>query len=109
MNVTLSPEHAKFVATYAALTGYTQEEFASLFLADYLKSLEDSPIDSCLQDTIGSLMFKDRVTAERIQAWLLERVSKDYPLNSIKTRLNSSTAQQLNSSTPIPTAVSMYA
>jgi hypothetical protein len=90
MNITLSPEHAAFIAKYAELTGYTQEEFANMFLADYLKTLEDTgPFDNSLQETIGSMMFKDQESAERVQGWLLERVRKDYPLNSIKTRINS--------------------
>jgi hypothetical protein len=91
MNITLTPEHAAFIAKYAALTGYTQEEFASLFLADYLKSLEDtsSVFDSSLPETIGAMYFRDRESAERVQAWLIERVSKKVHLNSIKTRISS--------------------
>jgi hypothetical protein len=82
MNVTLSPEHAAFVAEYAALTGYTPEEFANMFLADYLKSLEDSsPFDSSLPETIGAMYFKDRESAKRVQAWLIERLSEKVHIN----------------------------
>ena len=36
------------------------------------------------------MRFKDRESAERVQAWLLERVSKQgYHLNSIETRISS--------------------
>jgi hypothetical protein len=88
MNITLSPEHSAFIAKYAALTGYTPEEFASWLLADDLKQFEDpSPVDSSLQETIGSMYFKDKESAERVQAWLLERVGKHHPLNSIRTRI----------------------
>jgi hypothetical protein len=89
MNVTLTPENLVFIAKYAALTGYTQEEFTSLFLADYLKMFEDALDESFLQETIGAMYFKNRESAERVQAWLLERVSKNYHLNSIKTRISS--------------------
>src|ERR1700730_647447 len=86
MNITVSPEHAAFIAKCAALTGYTQEEFASLLLADYLQQSSD---ESFVQETIGSMYFKNRESAERVQAWLLERVSKEYHLNSIETRISS--------------------
>jgi hypothetical protein len=86
MNVTLSPEHAKFIAEYAALTGFTPEEFASWILADYLQQTSNAGF---VQDTIGAMYFKDKESAERVQSWLLERVSKKYHLNSIETRISS--------------------
>jgi hypothetical protein len=90
MNITLSPEHAAFIATYAALTGYTQEEFASWFLADYLKQfVEHFGDESFLQETIGAMYFKDKESAERVQAWLIARVSRTFHLNSIKTYIRS--------------------
>jgi hypothetical protein len=88
ITVELSPEHAKFIAEYAKLTGYTQEEFASFFMSEYLRMFEEGHDEgSFLQETIGAMYFKDRESAKRVQAWLLERVSKRYPLNSIKTRI----------------------
>lgn len=89
MNITLSPENAAFIAKYAALTGFTQEEFASLFFADYFKMFDNCGDDSFLQETIGSMYFKDRKSAERVQAWLIARVSRDVHLNSIKTYIRS--------------------
>jgi hypothetical protein len=86
ITVELSPDHAKFIAEYAALTGYTQEEFASWFLADYFKGFGNCT-DQDVSETIGSMYFKDRESANRVQAWLLERVSRRHPLNSIKTRI----------------------
>jgi hypothetical protein len=91
MNIKLSPEHAALIAKYAALTGYTQEEFASMFLADYFKQFDygdDCGDESFLQETIGAMYFKDRESAERVQAWLLERVSRNFHLNSIETRIS---------------------
>jgi len=88
MNISLSPKNTAFIAKYAALTGYTQEEFASMFLADYLGSIGDGPSDSGLQETIGSMYFKDKESAARVQAWLIKRVSKRHSLNSIETRIN---------------------
>jgi hypothetical protein len=84
MNVTLSREHAAFIAKYVALTGYTQEEFASWLLADYLRQSSDT---SFVEQTIGAMTFKDRKSAERVQAWLIEGVSKDVHLNRIIARL----------------------
>jgi hypothetical protein len=90
MNITLSPENAAFIAKYAALTGYTQEEFASLFFADYFKMFDNCGDDSFLQETIGSMYFKDRESAERVQAWLLQQVSeRGAHLNSIQTYIRS--------------------
>jgi hypothetical protein len=89
MNITLSPEHATFVTKYAALTGYSPEEFASLFLADYFKQFDCFGDEGFLQETIGGMKFKDRESAERVQAWLIARVSRDVPLNSIKTGIRS--------------------
>src|SRR6202030_555127 len=88
MNIKFSRKNLAFIAKYAALTGYTREEFASLFLADYFKMFENCD-DSFLQETIGAMYFKDRESAERVQAWLIERVSKHVHLNSIKTRIRS--------------------
>jgi hypothetical protein len=101
MNVTLSPEDARFIARYAKLTGYTQEEFASMCLADHLKMFENSD-GSFLRETIGALYFKDRKSAERVQAWLLERVSKRYHLNSIETRINSNPNGTFDVSMTVP-------
>jgi hypothetical protein len=89
MNITLTPENAAFIAKYAALTDYTQEEFASLFFADYLKQFDCFGDESFMQETVGGMKFKDRESAERVQAWLLARVSRDVHLNSIKTRIDS--------------------
>jgi hypothetical protein len=58
-------------------------------LADYLQQFEGRfSHDSSLNETIGSMYFKDKESAERVQAWLLERVSKRHHLNSIETRIN---------------------
>jgi hypothetical protein len=92
MNITLSPEHAAYITKYAALTGYTQEEFVSWLLADYLNQFkEDDPHDTFFRDTIGSMYFKDRESAERVQSWLLEElVRTDYArLEDIESRINS--------------------
>jgi hypothetical protein len=64
-----------------------------MFLADHLHQFEGSFChDSSLQEAMGSMYFKDRKSAERVQAWLLERVSKRHHLNSIET---GSTATQM--------------
>ena len=103
MNIILSPKHAAFIAKYAALTGYTQEGFASFFMSEYLQMFEKGHDDgSFLQETIGAMYFKDRESAERVQAWLLERVSKGYPLNSIKTRINTNPDGTFDVSMTIP-------
>jgi hypothetical protein len=75
ITVTLSPKHAKFITKYAALTGYTKEEFTSLFLADYFKQFDNFGDESFLRESIGAMKFKDRGSAERVQAWLIEWVS----------------------------------
>jgi hypothetical protein len=59
MNITLLPEHTAFVARYAALIGYTPEEFASMCLADYLQMFENTD-GSFLRETIGAMSFKDK-------------------------------------------------
>jgi hypothetical protein len=59
MDITLKRKNLAFIAKYAALTGYTPEEFASWCLADYLKMFENTD-GSFLQETIGSMYFKDR-------------------------------------------------
>jgi hypothetical protein len=93
ITVTLSPKHAKFIAKYAALTGYTKEEFTSLFLADYFKQFDNFGDESFLRESIGAMKFKDRGSAERVQAWLLEGVSnRGYHLNSIETRISNNAA-----------------
>jgi hypothetical protein len=92
MNIALSPENLAFITRYAALTGYTPEEFASWLLADYLNQVEeDDPYDTFVRDTIGSMYFKDRESAERVQSWLLEElVRTDYArLEDIETRIDS--------------------
>jgi len=88
VNITLTPENAAIVAKYAPLTGYTAEELVNWFLDDYFQSLEN-PSSGSAEDTIGSMYFKDKESAERVQAWLIERVSKNFHLNSIKTRISS--------------------
>ncbi len=89
MNITLTPENAAFIAKYAPLTGVTPEELANWLLADYLQQFDGRfSHPSSVEETIGSMYFKDRESAERVQAWLLERVSKRYRLNSIETRIS---------------------
>jgi hypothetical protein len=103
MNITLSPEHAAFIAKYAPLTGFTPEEFASWFLADYLQQFEGRfSHPSSVEETIGSMNFRDRESAERVQAWLLERVSKRYHINSIETRINSNADGTFDVSMTVP-------
>jgi hypothetical protein len=58
-------------------------------LADYFKQFDNFGDESFLQETIGAIKFKDRESAERVQAWLLEGVSKHHHLNSIKTSISS--------------------
>jgi hypothetical protein len=71
--VTLTDENAAIVAQYAELTGFTQEELTNRFLADYFAVFDDED-ESFINETIGSMYFKDRKSAERVQAWLeLER------------------------------------
>jgi hypothetical protein len=101
MNVTFSRKNLAFIAKYAALTGYTREEFASLFLADYFKMFENTD-GSFLQETIGSMYFKDRESAERVQAWLIERVSKYCYLNSIETTIDSNADGTFGVSMTVP-------
>jgi hypothetical protein len=102
MNTTLSLENAAFIEKYAALTGYTQEEFTSLLLADYFKQFDCFGDESFLQETIGTMKFKDRESAERVQAWLIARVSRDVHLNSIQTQINSNPAGTFEVSMTIP-------
>ena len=42
MNIAFSRKNLAFITKYAALTGYTPEEFDSLFLADYFKMFENT-------------------------------------------------------------------
>jgi hypothetical protein len=102
MNITLTPENLAFIAKYAALTGYTPEEFASMCLADHLKQFESFVDESFLQETIGAMYFKDRESAERVQAWLIERVSKKVHLNSIETRINKNADGTFDVSMTVP-------
>src|ERR1700741_4817894 len=59
MNVILSPEDARFITKYAKLTGYTEEEFATMCLADFLKMFENSD-GSFLREPPGRCISKDR-------------------------------------------------
>lgn len=103
MNITLSPENSAFIAKYAPLTGFTPEELANWFLADYLQQFEGRfSHPSSIEETIGSMYFKDRESAERVQAWLLERVSKRYHLNSIETEINSNPDGTFDVSMAVP-------
>ena len=101
MDITLKRKNLAFIAKYAALTGYTPEEFASWCLADYLKMFENTD-GSFLQETIGSVYFKDRESAERVQAWLIERVGKHCYLNSIETEINSNPDETFDVSMTVP-------
>lgn len=84
MTVTLSPKNARIIATYAPLTGYTQEELTNLLLADYLGAQISS---RGMEETIGCMSFKDKESAERVQAWLLKLVGRRYYINSIETEI----------------------
>jgi hypothetical protein len=86
MNIELTHKNASNVDKYTALTGFTREELTNWFLADYFKMFDDQ---SSVTETIGSMLFKDKVSAERVQAWLIERVSKKHDLNCIQTAINS--------------------
>jgi hypothetical protein len=87
--VTLTPENAAIVAQYGELTGFTQEELTNWFLADYFGMFDDED-QSFINETIGSMYFKDRKSAERVQTWLIKRLEKKgYFLDGIETEINS--------------------
>jgi hypothetical protein len=103
MNITLSPENAAFIAKYAPLTGFDPEKLANRFLGDYLQQFEGKfSHPSSVEEAIGSMRFADKESAERVQAWLLERVSKRYHLNSIETRINSNADGTFDVSMTVP-------
>src|SRR5258708_8587837 len=87
--VTLTPENAAIVAQYGELTGFTQEELTNWFLADYFAMFDDED-QSFINETIGSMYFKDRKSAERVQTWLVKRLENNGDFhNSIETKINS--------------------
>jgi hypothetical protein len=83
MNIALTPEHAAFIAKYAALTGYTPEELTNWFLADCFQGLANGGFE----EAIGSMSFKDKESAERVQAWMIQLVGERHHLNSIQTEI----------------------
>jgi len=86
--VTLTDENAAIVAQYGELTGFTQEELTNWFLADYFAMFDDED-QSFINETIGSMYFKDRKSAERVQTWLVKRLEKKrYFHDSIETEIN---------------------
>ena len=87
--ITLTDENAAIVAQYGELTGFTQEELTNWFLADYFGMFDDED-QSFINETIGSMYFKDRKSAERVQTWLVKRLEKKgYFHDSIETQINS--------------------
>jgi len=85
MKIELTPENAAIVDKYAPLTGFSREELANWFLADYFGMFDE---ESYLTETIGSMLLKDKASAERVQAWLIEQVSKDCDPNGIETAID---------------------
>jgi predicted flavoprotein YhiN len=89
ITITLTDENAAIVAQYGELTGFTQEELTNWFLADYFAMFDDED-QSFINETIGSMYFKDRKSAERVQTWLVKRLEKKgYFHDSIETEINS--------------------
>jgi hypothetical protein len=80
----LTSENASLVARYARLTGFTRDAVVNWFLTDYFKKFET---DGHIEETIRPMHFRGKESAERVQVWLTERLSKRYDPNSIETTI----------------------
>jgi hypothetical protein len=80
----LTSENASLVAHYARLTGLTRDAVVNWFLTDYFKEFE---ADGHLEETIRSMPLRGKESAERVQTWLIERLSKRYDPSSVETTI----------------------
>jgi hypothetical protein len=56
MKIELTPENGSIVDKYTTLTGFTREELANWFLADYFGMFEQ---ECFLEETIGCMRFNE--------------------------------------------------
>ena len=53
----------------------TPNEFLNAFLAEFLVAHFGDPLIGAAEPFLGSFTFKDQATAERLAAWIKERVT----------------------------------
>ena len=76
-NLKLTKRNALALAKYADLVGLTPEEFLNRFLKDFLTDFwDDRNDDGNSEAYLGGFTLNDRVTAERLAAWMLDRCEK---------------------------------
>jgi hypothetical protein len=76
MNLVLTPENAAALTKYAALTGCTPAEFLNRYLSDNMVALFENPRSGDLEAHLGNLEYRTRADAERVVAWMEQRVSE---------------------------------
>jgi len=74
-NLTLTKSNAKEVAKYASLVGQTPAEFLNRFLAEFLVNRFGDKETGNAEPFLLSFTFKDREVAERLAAWVRERLT----------------------------------
>ena len=76
-NVKLTPRNAAALAKYAGLVGLTPERFLNRFLKDhFVEQFEDYYDNANAEFYLGTFVLKNRATAERLAAWILDRYNK---------------------------------
>ena len=74
--VTLTPENAAAVAQYAELSGRTPGEFLAELLNSQIENFAD-PKTGSIDDHLANLHYPTRASAERVLAWLENRIQEN--------------------------------
>jgi hypothetical protein len=76
-NLTLTPDNVASLERYAELADVTPTEFLNRFLQEFLVARFADVQSGEAESFLGSFEFQSRDQAERLAAWIKERVTDD--------------------------------
>jgi hypothetical protein len=74
-NFTLTPRNTAALREYAELVGMAPNEFLNAFLAEFLVNRFGDSHSGNAEPFLLGFTFKDWITAERVAAWIKERIT----------------------------------
>jgi hypothetical protein len=76
MKIELTSENSAALTKYAELTGHTPAEFLNEYLSGTIVPLFENPRSGELESHLGNLEFRTREDAERVIAWMENRLER---------------------------------